>query len=502
MGESRLDLLLVFPPLSLRPGLKMSFGRSGGNLAPLGIATLAAFVREKGWTVAILDCPALSLSVEEALEKIAALKPKAVGFSATTYVYPMTAALAAGVREAEPGTLTILGGGHANIQHASPLQENDCFDVLCFGEGELTLWELLEAYKACGYDRRRLLADETSLAKIQGMTFRRAGGGLQENPRRPWITDLDALPMPARDLLPMDRYLPFPMYYRNLPVHNMVVIRGCPFACTFCDQGPLSNFQGRSRSPAKTIEEMKILVDQYGAKEIAFWDDTLTYNKRWIREFCTLLEKEKLGVEWNCYAAIRTVDRESLALMKRAGCWKIYYGVETGNEDLMKHIKIDRKNGNLDLVRETLRWTREAGIETHCSFMLGVPGETPEKAQKTIDFAIELDPDYAQFSITTTYPGTELYVELEKFGKLTTRDWRDYHGWEAVFLPFGYESTVQLKRMEKRAYKSFFLRPSYLMKKTRSIRSWVDVKRYYHGFRILTDGFLLRNPAHGFNVRG
>ena len=501
MIESRLDLLLVFPPLSLKRGLKKTLGRSGGNLAPLGIATLAGFVREKGFTVAILDCSALSLSVEEALEEIAKLKPRAVGFSVTTYVYPMTAELARGIRVAEPNILTIIGGGHANIQHVSPLQEQEGFDLLCFDEGELTLWEILEAYKACGFDRRRLLEDESSLAKIQGMTFRRAGGSLQENPRRPWIPDLDVLPMPARDLLPMDRYLPFPMYYRNLPVHNMVVTRGCPFACTFCDQGVLSNFRGRSRSPAKAVEEMKILIDQYGAKEISFWDDTLTYNKRWIREFCTLVEKEKLGVDWNCYAAIKTVDPESLALMKRAGCWKIYYGIETGNEDLMKHIKIDRKNGSLDLIRETLGWTRDAGIETHCSFMLGVPGETPEKAQKTIDFAVELDPDYAQFSITTTYPGTELYADLEKFGKLTTRDWRDYHGWEAVFLPFGYESTLQLKTMEKWAYKSFFLRTRYIMKKILAIRSWLDIKRYYHGFRILTDCFLLRDPAHGFNVR-
>jgi radical SAM superfamily enzyme YgiQ (UPF0313 family) len=339
------------------------------------------------------------------------------------------------------------------------------------------------------------------LAKILGLTFRRAGDGVQENASRPWIPDLDILPMPARDLLPMDRYLPFPMYYMRLPVHSMVVIRGCPFACTFCDQGMLSNFRSRSRSPQRAVEEMKLLVDRYGAREICFWDDTLTCNKRWIREFCALLEKEKLDVIWNCYAAIKTVDRECLAMMKRAGCWKIYYGIETGNDDLMKHIKIDRKNGDLDLVRETLRWTKEAGIETHCSFMLGLPGETPEKAQKTIDFAIELDPDYAQFSITTTYPGTQMYAELEKFGKLTTRDWRDYHGWEAVFLPFGYESALQLKAMNKRAYYAFFIRPKYMLKKLISIRSWLDVKRYYHGFRILTDAFLLRDPAKGFNVR-
>ncbi|MFA6316506.1 MAG: radical SAM protein [Elusimicrobiota bacterium] len=498
-----MDILLIFPPTSLSEdkGPKV-LGRRGGNMAPLGLASVAGYLRHKGFEVAILDCPATGRSIDEAVSDSLAQKPRAIGISATSYVYPAAGELATRLRLASPDTLLILGGPHANIEHSGPLAEYPALDLVCFDEGELTSCELMEAFQRHGFDRAMLLADQRCLGKIEGLSFRKPDGSVHENPRRPPILDLDTLPLPARDLLPMDRYLPFPMYYKRKPVVSMVVSRGCPFACTFCDQGSLSSQKVRLRSPKAVVAEMRQLMDRHGAREISFWDDGLTSVNPWIRELCSQLIKERLPLIWNCYSAVRSVDQELLKRMAEAGCWKVYYGVETGNSDLMSFVKIDRKNRNLDQVRQAVAWTKSAGMEVHLAFMLGLPGEDPAKARNTIDFAIELDPDYAQFSLTTVYPGTELHQRVKDFGTLLSKDWKDLHGWEAVFLPRGYESQAQLRAMLKKAYASFFLRPGYILKKLGSLRSWGDVRRHYHGFRILTDSFLLRRSSQGFNVRG
>ena len=167
--------------------------------------------------------------------------------------------------------------------------------------------------------------------------------------------------------------------------------------------------------------------------------------------------------------------------MKAAGCWNLFYGFEAGDQQLLDIIQ---KGITLEHSRNANRWTKEAGIEVRGSFMIALPGETPELAQKTINFAKELNPDYAQFSITTPYPGTELWHIAERYGTLD-KDYRHYHGWTPVFVPYGYQNKEQILAIEKRAMREFYLRPAFIWNSLRKIRTWEDIKRYLKGLRFL-----------------
>ena len=225
----------------------------------------------------------------------------------------------------------------------------------------------------------------------------------------------------------------------------------------------------------------------------------MSYNKKWMREFCETLIDAQLGVIWSCYAAVNTVNQEILNLMKQAGCWNIFYGFETGVTELLRNIDGHKKNKSFEKMKEVTKWTKDAGIEIRGSFMVGLPGETPELAEETIKKAIELDPEYAQFSITTPYPGTRLYNEIKdgKWGTFTTNDFSQFQGWNVVFLPNGYKNKDEVWTMERKAFRAFYFRPKYIIKKLLSIRSREDIKRYYKGAIALAGGFAFGPmPSH------
>ncbi|SVD30279.1 uncharacterized protein METZ01_LOCUS383133, partial [marine metagenome] len=295
----------------------------------------------------------------------------------------------------------------------------EAFDLIAVGpDGEYTALEIIDAYKKCNYSKSNFLENRDLLSQIDGIFYRSDGKTIANKPRVK-IQDLDELPFPARDLFPLECYVPLPNQYKRLPLTNMVVIRGCPYVCTFCDQAGTG---ARARSPKKAVDEIRHVVNQFGVKEISFWDDTMSYNKKWMTEFCERLIGAQLDIIWSCYAAVNTVNKEILYLMKQAGCWNIFYGFETGVPELLRNIDGHKKNRSFEKMKEVSKWTKDANIEIRGSFMIGMPGETPELARETIKRAIELDPEYAQFSITTPYPGTRLYKEIKdgKWGKFTT----------------------------------------------------------------------------------
>lgn len=491
------DILFIFPPttVSNRYG-KKNLGKLGGDLPPLGMGSLAAFLREKGFGVGFLDCCALGLGYDAIQTIIKERNPHVIGFSSTTYALPSAINLVKHIQKDFPDKLTILGGAHSNVAPGQASQEYGCFDLEAFGaDGEYTALEIMETYAQKNYDREAFLSDHDTLKNIQGIVFRQ-GDEVIKNLPRPDIQDLDVLPFPARDLFPMERYIPLPNQYKRLPLVNMVMIRGCPYRCTFCDQAGTG---GRMRSPKRAVEEIQHVVEHYGIRELSFWDDTMSFNKKWMREFCERLIEANLGVIWSCYAAVKTINEPILKLMKQAGCWNIFYGFETGVPSLMKNIESDRKNGTPERIKQVARWTKEAGIEIRGSFMIGMPGETPELAEETIKFAIELDPEYAQFSITTPYPGTKLYNDIAagKWGKFTTKDFSQFQMWNVVFLPEGYKNKEELWAMETMAFRRFYFRPKYILKRILAIRTLEDIKRYYKGGRALIRGFAFGPmPSH------
>jgi anaerobic magnesium-protoporphyrin IX monomethyl ester cyclase len=484
-AHSPLDLMLISPPLTVEERYAHGVGkRIGGDLPPLGIASLAAFVRERGYSVDVVDALALNLGQDEILRRIEANRPKIVGFSALTVSFHRAAACARVIRERHPDVLLVIGGHHATVMPREIMAASDGFDILVYGEGELTLLEILAGFSAVQCDRAAFLAKTETLGGIRGIAYR-GSEGVVVTERRALIEDLDALPFPARDLLPMDRYLPLPNQYLRPPVVHMCSIRGCPFGCAFCSYNAVFGRRIRARTPARVVDEIEHVMERYGARELSFWDDTITAQRAWLVALCDEIVRRGLDIRWSATARVDSVDPELLARMRRAGCWNLLFGFESGDQALLDTVC---KNITLDESRKACRWAREAGIEVRGSFMLALPGETPALARKTIDFAIELDPDYAQFSLTTPYPGTALWSMAESAGTLD-RDFTKYHGWTAVFVPKGYRDRGEVERMARQAMRAFYLRPAFIWRALKKIRTWEDVKRHLKGFRMLL-GFI------------
>jgi radical SAM superfamily enzyme YgiQ (UPF0313 family) len=469
-----LDLLLINPPLSLDERYGRKVGRKvGGHLPPLGLAYLAGYVRNKGYTVKIIDGPASELSTNDIVEQIKSDKPKIVGITSLTTTFIRAINLAEEIKKNVPTTMVIVGGQHVTIVGGDIYKDTQAFDVMVYGEGELTLIEILENYKNGTFLQNR--------DRIKGLIYLDENQDVKTTPSRELIQDIDSLPMPAWDILPVEKYKPLPNNYKRLPALSVMTSRGCPFKCIFCSASSVFGKSIRMQSPQTIVNEIKYLIKNYGVKEISFWDDTFTVNRKRMVDFCNLMIKEKIDVVWTCYARVSSVDLELLKLMKKAGCWNVFYGYESGSQKLLDIIQ---KGVTLDEIRKVNAWTKEAGIEIRGSFMIALPGETPELAEETIKFAIELDPDYAQFSITAPYPGTVLYEEADQYGKLDA-NLSKYTGWEAVFVPHGYKNEEEIYKMAKHAFRAFYFRPRYILGRIKKIKSFEDIRRYFQGFKFI-----------------
>jgi radical SAM superfamily enzyme YgiQ (UPF0313 family) len=233
------------------------------------------------------------------------------------------------------------------------------------------------------------------------------------------------------------------------------------------------------------LKEISILIKEYGAKDIIFRDDTFTLNRKFVVELCNEMVNRGINkkISWSCMSRVNCVSKDLLMLMRKAGCWSMHYGVESGNQRLLDLIK---KDITLKQVRDAMRWTREAGIETKAFFMLGLPTETKEETLKTIAFAKEIDPDWAQFTITTPYPGTELYEIAKSNGTLKSFKWEDYQSWsgfrdnDLVYVPDGWTSD-ELKAMQPYALRQFYLRPKIILRILFKLKSWSVLKRSMWG---------------------
>ncbi|MBI5797310.1 radical SAM protein [Candidatus Woesearchaeota archaeon] len=475
-----MDILFISPPLSVDERYGKSVGNAGGHLPPLGLAALAAYVRKKGRTVNLIDSLIFDYTNDDLINIAEKDPPKVVCLTAITSVFNRSTECAKAFQKRFPNTLIILGGHHATIHSIKVMEENDCFDILAYGEGELTLMDILEKYEK--YETKEaFLKNKKILLTIDGIAFKH-NNEVTKNKARADIPNLDDLPFAARDLLPMEKYIPLPNQYKRLPSMHMLAIRGCVFSCDFCSNPAIFGNKFRARSPKKTVEEIKLLVDKYGAKEISFWDDLFTINKKWTEDVCDEIIAQGIDITWTCYARADCVNERILQKMAKAGCWNIFYGIETGNQQLLDNIN---KRLKVQQIKDAVKWTKEAGIEIRASFIIGLPGETLELGEETINFAIELDPDYAQFCINTPFPGTKLWDTADQWGALDKSNFDKYTIWEPVFLPFGYKDKNQLIQLNKKAFRKFYLRPKYIMGRLKKLKSFEDVKRYAKGARFV-----------------
>ncbi len=360
----------------------------------LGLGYLAAVLERRGDEVRIFDFgldPRRPL--EDEVHDVLAFRPDVIGLTAMTTSYH-SAEEAMSLLRAGTNAPMVLGGPHATVFPARTLQEQPALDYLVFGEGEETMLELME-----------VIEGRRDPAAVAGLCYRRAGEVIC-NPARPLIRDLDALPFPARHLFQLERY---PLYApdggRMLTV---LTSRGCPYNCSYCFKGIVGRTY-RQRSPENLMQELKELIRTYGIRNFYFIDDLFTLDVKRLNVLLDMMIAEGLDIRWQCLARVDRVTPELLRKMAAAGCRQIHYGIESGNQEILDRVG---KRITLEQVRQAVRWTAEAGIRSKGYFMLGLPGDTEETMEQTIQFAASLDLDDAMFSLTTPFPGTRLWEEL------------------------------------------------------------------------------------------
>ncbi len=349
------------------------------------------------------------------------------------------------VKNHDPSILVVVGGAHVTFQDEEVLRDCPEIDVVVRGEGEVTMNVLLEEING-----------NHSYHGVAGTTTR-ADGTIIRNPDRPYIHDLDSLPFPAYDLLGLHQY--FPKGDRFAP---MITSRGCPYQCTFCSSSRITGKRWRGRSPTNVIQELQFLQDRYGVRDITFIDDLFTFDHRRVSDICSMMNKEADNVTWTCSSRADIMSRhpEMANWLKEAGCHTIYIGAESGSQRILNTIK---KGIRLSQIIKSVRLAKKVGLQVVLSFILGIPGETEEDMRSTIDFACRLDPDFAQFTICTPYPGTPMYDEAMENGWISDSDWSKFTVIDPV-LNLPELSRTTIKKNLRRAYYKFYSRPCLIWK--------------------------------------
>jgi anaerobic magnesium-protoporphyrin IX monomethyl ester cyclase len=265
------------------------------------------------------------------------------------------------------------------------------------------------------------------------------------------------------------------MHYRRLPALSVVCGRGCPYRCTFCSCAKVFSGKVTVRSPENVADEVRMLKEKWGAKELLFWDDTFGLSDAWTLRLCELLRP--LDVAWSAWMRVDLVSPEVLREMARSGCWHVSYGVESGNQRVLDGI---RKGFQVKDVRNAFRWTHEAGMEARGTYVLGLPGDDVASMRDTVELAVETEADYASFQLLTPYPGTELWDEADALGTFLSRDLDRFTIWHPVWVPRGM-TEAQLSSAHRRAYRRFYFRPSYVLRRLRAVRNLEDLRRNVRG---------------------
>ncbi len=412
---------------------------------PLGLAYIAAAAREGGHAVEILDANGLGLDVTETVERVVARRPGVVGITATTPTIELAAEIAAGVKASAPETRVIVGGPHTTALPERSLDEFPSFDFVARGEAETSFPRFLDALAS---------GDEDALTEVPGLAYRTGDGVVVDTGIAPTHVELDAVPWPARDLLPMDRY----RCPDSESFTTILAMRGCPFKCSFCAVPGYHGRRMRYRAAAEVAAEMDEVNRRFGTRFFGFIDDTFTTDHKWVDSFLDEVTSRGLErrVRWTCLTRADVTDAALFRKMREAGCVRVAMGIESGSTPGLDFL---RKGLSEDMVLRAFADARSAGLSTMGFVILNIPGETEEDVERTSRLVRRADPDYLQVSFLTPYPGTPLWDIAHEKGWVTTDKWSEYSFLNSVILRHGSLTKEELERQYLRFVRGFYFRP-------------------------------------------
>ncbi len=457
-------LALVSAPVSLEERYGALAGAASTEPS-FALVMLAAVALREDAEVRIIEASARNLTVEETVDEIRSFAPDIVGLTATTVGIRAAGEVAAWIKAVNPNTLILVGGCHISALPIETMSAFPAFDLGVLGEGELTLTEILRHHRH----------DPVQPVGLAG-TVERTTDEIRVNPPRPLIGNLDELPLPAWHLLPgfPKSFRPSPARIKRWPCASVVLTRGCPNRCTFCDRSVFGN-RCRGYSPSYAVELLKDLRTRYGVREVLIEDDTFVIRRDTMQEFCERLISERVDVTWSCLGRADRVTPELLRLMKKAGCWHVSFGVESGDPEILRSVN---KRLDVEEIREAVSWCRDAGLMTKGFFMIGFPGETRDSIEATRQLACALPLDDISVMQLTPFPGSDLYKTARQFGTFE-EDWSRMNALNTVFIPKGF-TREELDEARARMLRSFYLRPRVLAR-----YAWRLLLRPRLGLRLL-----------------
>jgi anaerobic magnesium-protoporphyrin IX monomethyl ester cyclase len=473
-----MKVLLINPPFLpeygrySRTSRSPAITKSGTLYYPFWLLYGAAALERAGYEIDVVDAPAARLGAEEVAARAQRFGPDLVVVNTSTPSVEDDKAFAAYLKNAAGGPFTVLVGTHVTARPEDGLAEP--IDAVCVGEYDRTLVELASALSAEGDWR-----------SMRGLAYR-SNGKVVENERQPLLEELDGRPYLAEIT---KKYLRVEDYFfaaARYPMVMMITGRGCPHRCVFCLYPQV--FHGnkyRLRSPADVVDEFEYIANELPhVREVVIEDDTFSANKKRVKEICGLLVERRVKIRWS--ANVRAnLDYETMVAMRRAGCRLIIVGYESGDQRVLDMMN---KDTTLEQQLEFARAARRAGLLVHGCFMAGTPGETLESLERTLDFAIKLAPDTAQFFPLMVYPGTRAYQWAEENGYLTTSDFREWvtaEGLHNCVVSTEALTAEELVEFCDYARRRFYLRPGYIIRKAfQSVLHPSEGLRTFLSFRV------------------
>lgn len=449
-----MKVVLCYP--SILPGENPEYG-----LPPMGILYIAAELQDAGHNVTVIDADIDGLTAQETSDRILKSQPDLVGFSIMTPQVPCCLETCHILKKMVPDLPIVLGGAHLASTLDDIFTQSDDFDFVVNGEGEITMLEICNKMQQSSFPEY--------LKDVGGIIYKNEKGDTTVNPPRAFFKELDEFTPIDYSLVDVFKYkiptLPGP------PVVGLMITRGCPFKCTYCDAPTTTGKKIRYHSPDRAVADIVRLNKQFGVRGFSFRDSTFTASKRWVKEFCEKLIASKVNIAWRCNTRVDCVTEDLLKLMKKSGCHTINFGVESGHPEILKRIK---KDVSFEKIYDAHKWTRKIGIRTYTTFLVGSPGETDETIRTTIEVAKKIRPSMAMFFVTIGYPGTEMYKEAVKEGLIEQGWWNNQQwdknknsafekrwGWSAdagsLVIP-GFDSQA----WQRRATREFYLRPQFI----------------------------------------
>ena len=414
-------ILLVHPLGYSSKSAEFDISRKANIMPPLGLASIAAYLEERGISVSIIDCYAHPNSLKIIRDILLTDRPAFIGFSCTTSSFIDGVHIAKMAKSLFPAIKTVFGGVHVSALKEAIIRDFKLVDFCIVGEGEESLYQVISQ----GID---------SPENIEGLVFREKDDQPRFNGHRRELLDLDSLPLPAYEKLagyPNAYKLPI-FNYPKAPNSSCISSRGCPYACSYCDRSVFRR-SFRYNSASYLYQHLQHLKDRFKIRHINFYDDQFTFNRQRVEDFCTMIIDNSLDMTFNCAVRADHIDHELLKLMKEAGCWMISLGIETGDENLLAQ---HRQNVNLEMMTEKIHTIKKAGIRVKGLLMIGLPGESEKSIQKSMDYVFSLPIDDINIAKFTPFPGSPLYQNIFELGTFE-EDWEKMDCMQFVFVPKG-----------------------------------------------------------------